>query len=221
MPNIVLLGAPGSGKGTQAVQLSQALKIPAISTGDALRREVENLSEVGKMAKSYMDAGSLVPDEVVLEIVKVRISQNDCQNGFILDGFPRNVNQAIMLENVLKTIKKDINLVLNFEVDDEIVVKRISGRFFCKKCGAIYNKHFKAPRAEGICDECGSTEFTTRSDDKESIIRERLKVYHEAAVKLIEFYQKKDLIFSFNAVKSSALLLEELLEIIKNPKLSS
>ena len=189
MPNIVLLGAPGSGKGTQAALMAQKLQIPAISTGDALRREVENASEIGKMAKSYMDSGKLVPDEVVLDIVKIRISQNDCQNGFILDGFPRNINQAIMLENALKTIKKDINLVLNFEIDDEIVVKRISGRFFCKKCGAIYNKYFKAPRAEGICDECDSTEFATRSDDKESVIRERLKVYHEASAKLIEYYQ--------------------------------
>src|SRR3989338_10038902 len=215
MPNIILLGAPGSGKGTQAIQLAQKLQVPAISTGDALRKEVENLSEIGKMAKSYMDSGKLVPDDVVLEIVKVRISQNDCKNGLILDGFPRNVNQAIMLENALKTIKQDINLVLNFEIDDEIVVKRISGRFFCKKCGAIYNKYFKAPRVEGVCDECGSAEFTTRSDDKEEIIRDRLKIYHDTVSKLIEFYQKKDLIFSFNAVKSSALLLKELLEIIK------
>ncbi len=215
MVNLILLGAPGSGKGTQAAQLSQRLQIPTISTGDALRKQVEILSDIGKLAKSYMDAGKLVPDEVVLNIVKERIAQDDCQNGFILDGFPRNVEQAIMLENALKTIKKDINLVLNFEVDDEIVVKRISGRFFCKKCGAIYNDYFKTLSKEGACDDCGSSEFSRRSDDKEEIIRNRLKVYHDAISNLIEFYQKKDLIYSFNAVKSSALLLEELLEVIK------
>lgn len=216
MINLILLGAPGSGKGTQAAQLSQKLQIPTISTGDALRKQVEILSDIGKLAKSYMDSGKLVPDEVVLNIVKERITQDDCQNGFILDGFPRNVEQAIMLENALKTIKKDINLVLNFEVDDEIVVKRISGRFFCKKCGAIYNDYFKKPLKEGVCDDCGSNEFNRRSDDKEEIIRNRLKVYHDTISNLIEFYQKKDLIYSFNAVKSSALLLEELLEVIKN-----
>ncbi len=215
MRNIILLGPPGSGKGTQAIEMSKALKIPALSTGDALRAEVKAESEIGKLAKSYMDSGKLVPDEVVLDIVKNRVTQSDCQNGFILDGFPRNISQGNMLENALNSIDKKIDVVLNFEISNEEVVKRISGRFFCKKCGAIYNKYFKKPLKEGVCDACGSVEFINRSDDKEEVILDRLKIYHEETAKLIEFYQKKDLIYSFNAVKSSALLLEELLEVIK------
>jgi adenylate kinase len=163
-----------------------------------------------------MDSGSLVPDEVVLDIVKNRINQEDCQNGFILDGFPRNEAQGEILEKALKSIDKKVELVLNFEIDDEEVVKRISGRFFCKECGEIYNHYFKKPVNEGVCDVCKSSEFMQRSDDNEDVIRNRLKVYHQQTKKLIEFYEKKDLIFSFNAVKSSALLLEELLEVIKN-----
>lgn len=216
MKNIVLLGPPGSGKGTQAAQISKALGIPSLSTGDALRAEVKAQSEIGKKAKSFMDSGALVPDEVVLDIVKSRVNQEDCQNGFILDGFPRNQAQGEMLEKALESINKRVDGALNFEIDDEEVVKRISGRFFCKKCGEIYNHHFKKPVKEGVCDVCNSTEFMQRSDDNEDTIRNRLKVYHQQTEKLIEFYEKKDLIFSFNAVKSSALLLEELLDVIKN-----
>ncbi len=215
MKNIILLGPPGSGKGTQAIELSKMLEIPALSTGDALRGEVKAESEIGKKAKAFMDSGELVPDEVVLEIVKNRISNQDCQKGFILDGFPRNEAQAKMLDEALNSIDKKVELVLNFEIDDEEVVKRISGRFFCKNCGAIYNKHFKKPAKEGVCDVCNSSEFFTRSDDNEETIRNRLKIYHKQTAKLIEFYQKKDLIFSFDAVKSSALLLKELLDVIK------
>jgi len=216
MINLVLLGAPGSGKGTQAVMLSKALTIPAISTGDALRREVGDETEIGKLAKSYMDAGQLVPDQVVLDIVKNRVAQDDCKKGFILDGFPRNLNQAIMLDDTLESINKKISLALDFQVSDEIVIKRISGRFFCKKCGAIYNYHFKLPKKEGVCDDCESSEFDSRSDDKEETVKNRLKVYHESTTGLIEYYQRKNLIYSVDAVKNSTLLFEELLRVIKN-----
>lgn len=216
MINLVLLGAPGSGKGTQGAMLAKELKIPNISTGDALRKEVAEQSEIGKLAKSYMDSGALVPDQVVLDIVKNRVSQDDCQNGFILDGFPRNVSQAKMLDETLKTINKTISLALNFEVSDEVVIKRISGRFFCKKCGAIYNHHFKPLKKEGVCDECGSTEFDSRKDDKEETVRNRLKVYHEAGEGLVEYYQKKNLIYSLDAVKNTTLLFEEAVKVIKN-----
>ncbi len=216
MPNIILLGAPGSGKGTQAAVLSKALNIPAISTGDALRKEVEAQSEIGKLAKSYMNSGQLVPDQVVLDIVKNRVNSEDCIKGFILDGFPRNLTQAKMLDETLKSINKDISKVLNFEVADEIVIKRISGRFFCKKCGAIYNKYFKQPKLEGVCDECKSSEFDARSDDKEEVVKNRLKVYHETTDGLIEYYQKKNLIYSVDAVKQATLLSEELLAAVLN-----
>ncbi len=216
MINLVLLGAPGSGKGTQAVMLAKVLDIPAISTGDALRREVEAQSEIGKLAKSYMNSGQLVPDQVVLDIVKGRVAQDDCKKGFILDGFPRNLNQAILLDETLNSIDKKISLALDFQVSDEVVIKRISGRFFCKKCGAIYNHHFKQTAKAGICDECGSSEFDSRSDDKEETVKNRLKVYHESTAGLIEYYQRKNLIYSVDAVKNSALLFEELLGVIKN-----
>lgn len=216
MINLVLLGAPGSGKGTQAAMLAKALNIPAISTGDALRKEVEAQSEIGKLAKSYMSSGQLVPDQVVLDIVKNRVAEQDCQKGFILDGFPRNLNQAEMLEKTLASIEKKISLAIDFQVEDEIVIKRISGRFFCKKCGAIYNHHFKQPKNAGICDECGSTEFDSRNDDKEETVRNRLKVYHETTAGLIEFYRKNNLIYSLNALKNSALLFEEVLAVVQN-----
>lgn len=215
MKNLILLGPPGSGKGTQGDKLSKELKIPTISTGDALRAEVKAESEVGKLAKSYIDSGKLVPDEVVLNIVKNRISQDDCENGFILDGFPRNNKQAEMLDLELKKIDKKIDQVLNFEVPDEEIIKRISGRYFCKKCGAIYNKFSKKEKVEGVCDECGSDEFFTRSDDNEDTIKNRLKIYHEETATLQDYYQKKGLIFSFSGIKSSALLFEELLKNIK------
>ncbi len=214
--NLVLLGPPGSGKGTQAEKLSIKLKIPAISTGDALRNEVKEQTQIGRKAKSFMDSGQLVPDQVVLEIVRNRISQSDCDKGFILDGFPRNKEQGIMLDESLLEIDKRLNLVLNFEISDEEVIKRISGRFFCKNCGQIYNKYFKEPKKKLLdnyfCDECESQEFYQRDDDNEGTVKNRLEIYHEKTAKLIEFYEKKDLIFSFNAVKSSVILTEELIE---------
>jgi len=216
MINLVLLGAPGSGKGTQAAMLAKELDITAISTGDALRKEVEAQSEIGKLAKSFMESGKLVPDEVVIDIVKNRVGQEDCKKGFILDGFPRNLNQANMLEKTLDSIGKKILLAIDFQVEDEIVIKRISGRYFCKKCGTIYNHHFKHPKNAGICDECNSTEFDSRNDDKEETVRNRLKVYHETTAGLVEFYRKNNLIYSLDALKNSALLFEEVLAVVQN-----
>ncbi len=209
--NIIFLGAPGSGKGTQASMLALELKIPAISTGEALRKEVELQSEIGKLAKSYMDSGKLVPDEVVVGIIKNRITQADCTKGYILDGFPRNINQALVLDGMLSSLGHKIDKVFNFEVSEEILVKRISGRFSCKKCGAVYNRYFKLPTQEGVCDNCGSEQFESRSDDNEETVKNRLKVYHESTFALIDFYQKKNLLVSIEAVKSAPLVCKELL----------
>lgn len=209
--NIVFLGAPGSGKGTQSALLSAELKIPTISTGDALRREVEHQSEIGKLAKSYMDSGQLVPNEVVVGIVTNRISHHDCDNGFILDGFPRNIAQAEVLEGIRK-----IDLVVDFEADEDILVKRIAGRFTCHECGSVYNRYFKLPTKEGVCDKCGSTDFVSRNDDREETVKKRLKVYHDATFPLIQFYQKKNLLVSIQSVKGAPLVFEELIEAVRN-----
>lgn len=213
--NIIFLGAPGSGKGTQAQMLNNALNIPQISTGDALRKEVSDLSEIGKMAKSYMDAGELVPDEVVIGIIKNRIIEDDCNNGFILDGFPRNISQAMALDEMLLGLDKKLTKVVNFEVDEDILVKRITGRYSCKNCNAPYNKYFKEPKTPGICDVCGSSEFINRADDNEDTLRSRLKVYNDSAKDLIEHYKKNNLLISIKAVKSVPLIFEELLNAVK------
>lgn len=214
MTNIIFLGAPGSGKGTQAAMLAAKLSIPAISTGDALRKEVELQSEIGKLAKSYMNSGGLVPDEVVVGIIKNRITKSDCQKGFILDGFPRNVNQANTLDEMLSSLGKKIDQVFNFDVNEEILIKRISGRFSCKGCGAVYNRYFKLPAKEGVCDNCGSNNFESRADDNEATVKNRLKVYHESTFALIEHYKKKNLLVSLDAVKSAPLVFEELIKAI-------
>jgi adenylate kinase len=209
--NLMLLGAPGSGKGTQAALLSKEYNIPSISTGDALRREVDNQSEIGNLAKSYMNSGKLVPDHVVVDIVASRLVQKDCENGFILDGFPRNISQAEQLEKINK-----IDLVVNFEVDEEVLVKRISGRFSCKKCGSVFNHYFSPTAKAGVCDNCGSTDFLSRSDDNEETVRSRLKVYHESTFPLIQFYQKNNLLVSIPSVKGAPLVFKALVEAIKS-----
>lgn len=214
--NIILLGAPGSGKGTQAALLSKSLQIPSISTGEILRGEVASASEVGKKAKSYMDAGGLVPDEVVVEIVKKRISEADCKNGFILDGFPRNLNQGEVLQAMLESIRKKVDLVLDFSVADEVIVKRISGRFACKKCNTVYNRFFSLPKKEGVCDNCAGTEFLTRADDNEDTVKNRLKVYRDNSRTLIDFYQKKSLLYSVDGLKNVASIFEEISAVISD-----
>lgn len=216
--NIIFLGAPGSGKGTQAVMLAKELNIPAISTGEALRKEVELQSEIGKLAKSYMNSGGLVPDEVVVGIIKNRIAQIDCQKGFILDGFPRNMAQAIVLDEMLSSLGKKIEIVFDFNVGEEVLIKRIAGRFSCKGCGAVYNRYFKLPKQEEVCDSCGSSQFESRSDDNEATVKNRLKVYHESTFELIGYYEKKNLLVSIEAVKSAPLVFEELIKATKFPQ---
>jgi len=211
--NIIFLGAPGSGKGTQAAMLAKELIIPAISTGEVLRKEVERQSEIGKLAKSYMNSGQLVPDEVVVGIIKGRIAEPDCQKGFILDGFPRNMNQAIVLDEMLSSLNKKIEMVFNFEVGEETLIKRISGRFSCKGCGTVYNRYFKLPAKEEVCDNCGSDDFESRSDDNEATVKNRLKVYHDSTLELIGYYEKKNLLLSVEAVKSAPLVFGELKEV--------
>ena len=217
MSNIIFLGAPGSGKGTQAAILSDDLNIPAISTGDILRAEVKSQSEIGNLAKKYMDEGGLVPDEVVIGIIKKRLLEDDCKNGFILDGFPRNLSQAISLDENLVEIKKEISSVISLEVPDETIIKRITGRFSCANCGALYNKFFNNTKKEGICDSCNSKEFISRDDDNEEAIINRLKVYHSNTSELIKFYTKKGLIYKVDGLKPINLVKNQIKDIaLKN-----
>jgi adenylate kinase len=184
--NLILLGAPGAGKGTQAENIERELGIPQISTGNILKAAVKNGTEIGLKAKSFMDSGALVPDEVVIGILKERISEDDCKGGFILDGFPRTVPQADALDAMGIVIDK----VISIEVPDEKIEARLSGRRACLNCGATYHMEYKPPKVEGKCDKCGS-DLVTRDDDKPETVRDRLKTYHEKTAPLIEYYKGK------------------------------
>lgn len=214
--NIIFLGAPGSGKGTQAEILSNKLGIKTISTGEVLRKEVQKKSEAGILAKSFMNSGKLVPDELVINIIKNSLSEDGYKKGFILDGFPRNISQAEKLDEMLGFINKKIELVFNFEVEEEVLIKRILGRFLCKNCGAVYNRFFKLPKQDGICDQCSECNFESRSDDTEETINNRLKVYRESTEPLIEYYKKNNLLFSISGIKSPPLISEELVKVVYN-----
>lgn len=183
---LILLGAPGAGKGTQAEKICEKLSIPAISTGNIIREALKNGTEMGLKAKSFIDAGQLVPDEVVIGIIKDRLAQNDCANGFILDGFPRTIPQAEALDEMGVEIDK----VIDIEVPDEKITERMSGRRVCKECGASYHLVFKKPEKEGVCNLCGG-ELVQRKDDHPDTVLDRLKVYHEQTEPLKDFYAKK------------------------------
>ncbi len=190
---IVLLGAPGAGKGTQAKKLIEKYKIPQISTGDLLRAAVAQGTPLGKEAKSYMDKGELVPDKVVLGMVEERLKQPDCQKGFILDGFPRNTAQADALDKMLVSINMPLELALSIDVPFGDLMKRLTGRRTCKSCGQMYNIYFSPSGKEGACDKC-SGELYQRDDDKEATIEKRLKVYESQTAPLIDYYGKKGIL---------------------------
>ena len=186
---LILLGAPGAGKGTQAEVICNALNIPAISTGNIIREALRLGTEMGLKAKSFMDAGQLVPDDVVIGIIKERLAKDDCANGFILDGFPRTIPQAEALDAMGIIIDK----VVDIEVPDEKIAARMSGRRVCKDCGASYHLEYKAPKSEGVCDACGG-ELVQRKDDAPETVLDRLAVYHEQTEPLKEFYSKKGIL---------------------------
>lgn len=187
---ILLLGAPGSGKGTQAKYLIDTLKIPQLSTGDMLRAAVKAGTPLGKEAASFMQKGALVPDSLVLGLIEERIRLDDCRTGFILDGFPRNISQADALDGVLKKVGKKVDRVIAIDVSEGELVVRLTGRRTCKACGAGYHVKFQPPRVVGKCDKCGG-ELIQRSDDVESVIRERLKVYSEQTAPLLDYYSAR------------------------------
>lgn len=190
MMNLILMGLPGAGKGTQAEKISERYSIPHISTGDMFRAAIKEGTELGKEAKSYMDAGELVPDEVTIGIVRERLGKDDCRNGFLLDGFPRTVAQAEALEGLLEEAGRQIDAVLYINVDTETLKKRLSGRRLCKKCGAVYHVIFQPPKQEGTCDVCGG-ELYQREDDREETVEKRLEVNMEQQQPLIDYYRRK------------------------------
>ncbi|MBE9531945.1 MAG: adenylate kinase [Proteobacteria bacterium] len=203
MHNLLLMGPPGAGKGTQGITISKKYSIPVISTGDILRANVKDGTELGKEAKGFMDRGELVSDSLVLEMVASRLADKDCANGFILDGFPRNTAQAEALAETLTTLGKSIDLALGIEVASSELVRRLCGRRVCsnKECGRGYHIEFAPSAKEGLCDECGS-ELYHRADDKEETIKARLKVYEEQTRPLVDYYSAKGLFVAIEGVGS-------------------
>jgi adenylate kinase len=191
---LILLGPPGAGKGTQAERLYERHKLPQLSTGNMLRAERDAGTELGKAADKVMAAGQLVSDEIVIGIIAKRIEEPDCKSGFVLDGFPRTVNQAVALDAMLAKKGGKIDGVIELAVDEDALVERISGRFACAKCGAGYHDTFKQPKKLGVCDVCGSTEFTRRKDDNAETVKARLKAYREQTAPILPYYEKKGLL---------------------------
>jgi adenylate kinase len=198
---IILLGPPGAGKGTQAASIVEKYNIPHISTGDIFRKNIKEGTDLGKKAKEYMDQGLLVPDELTVGLVTDRITQDDCKNGFMLDGFPRNVSQAEQLDAFLKENNIELSNVINIEVDKSILVSRAVGRRICKSCGATYHVEFNAPKNEGICNVCQG-ELYQRADDNEETVSKRIQVYLDETKPLADYYAKEGILSNINGQQS-------------------
>jgi len=209
---LVFLGPPGAGKGTQAKLLSQRMGFLHLSTGDLLREAVKNQTPLGKKAKEYMDRGELVPDELIVQLIEETMPKD---GNVILDGFPRTVNQALALEEMLKGKGEKISKVLFFDVPDEVIIDRLSGRRVCSKCGAVYHVKYNPPKVEGVCDLCGGS-LVQRDDDKEEVVRKRLEVYRKQTQPLIEFYQDRGIIYRLDAEKGVEELFEEVKGLVRD-----
>jgi adenylate kinase len=192
--NLILLGAPGAGKGTQAKRLEESRKLVQLSTGDMLRAAVASGSDLGRQAKEVMDAGQLMPDDLMIQMISERIEQPDCRTGFILDGFPRTTPQAKALDKMLSGKGLRLDAVIEMKVDEDILVERITGRYSCVKCGAGYHDKFQVPAKAGVCDTCGGTEFKRRADDTEATVRKRLAAYRDQTAPILPYYREKGIL---------------------------
>ena len=210
---IIMLGAPGAGKGPQAKMIAEKFGIPHISTGDIFRANIKNGTELGKKAKEYMDKGQLVPDELTVEILLDRVAADDCKNGYVLDGFPRTIPQADVLDKELTKLGDKVDFAINVDVPDENIVRRMSGRRACLKCGATYHIEHIPPKKEGICDKCGS-ELVQRDDDKPETVQNRLSVYHEQTQPLIDYYNKKNILKSVDGTKDMQEVFSDIVNIL-------
>lgn len=209
---IIMLGAPGAGKGTQAKRIADKWQIPHISTGDIFRANIKNGTELGMEAKKYMDQGLLVPDELTVKILLDRVSQEDCQKGYVLDGFPRTIPQAEVLDSALDKLGEKIDYAIDVDVPDDNIVNRMSGRRACLACGATYHIEFAKTKTEGICDRCGK-ELVLRDDDKPDTVKKRLHVYHEQTQPLIEYYNKKGILKTVDGTKDMEDVFQSIVHI--------
>ncbi len=211
---ILLMGPPGAGKGTQAERLIAEYGIPQISTGDMFRAAVKSGTALGKEAKSYMDKGALVPDSVTVGIVKERLAEDDCKKGWILDGFPRTTAQAAALDAILHDMGISLTAVLNIQAEKEGLIRRVCGRFVCRKCGASFHKEFRPPKQEGICDTCGG-ELYQRDDDKEETMKQRLSVYENSTAPLIDYYKASGVLYDIDGDKSMDEVHDEIVSVLE------
>ncbi len=210
---IIMLGAPGAGKGTQAKKIADKYSIPHISTGDIFRANIKEGTELGKKAKTYMDQGLLVTDELVVDLVVDRVQQDDCSNGYVLDGFPRTIPQAESLDAALEKLGDKIDYAINVEVPDENIIRRMSGRRACLACGATYHLVHIPPKKEGICDNCGK-ELVLRDDDKPETVTKRLNVYHEQTQPLIDYYTTKNVLAEVDGTKDMEEVFQDIVKVL-------
>ena len=214
---IIMLGAPGAGKGTQAKMIAEKYHLPHVSTGDIFRANLKQGPELGKKAKEYMDKGALVPDELTVEILLDRVAQDDCKDGYVLDGFPRTIPQAEVLDRELEKLGDHVDLAIDVEVPDANIVKRMSGRRACLKCGATYHIEHIPPKQEGICDVCGE-KLVQRDDDKPETVQKRLDVYHEQTAPLIEYYTKAGILKSVDGTVDMKDVFAAIVQVIDSVK---
>lgn len=213
---LILLGPPGAGKGTQSARIQEKYAIKQLSTGDMLRAAVSKHSPIGKKVQQIMESGKLVPDLIMIDMIKERISQPDCNKGFILDGFPRTLAQAIALDSMLAKIHMVLDAVVEIKVDEQKLIERISGRFTCSQCMEGYHDYFKKPQQDNKCDKCGGSKFTRRNDDNATTVASRLQAYHQQTAPLIPYYREKGVLYSVDGMQSIGEVTKEINVILQH-----